>query len=87
MSDALSIIRYIFGKFLTLLFDNFTIFTNVSIGWVMVAIIIIAIMISNILSVAQKSQSAALNDYTTLKTKNGATQFRTNKLTGQVIYG
>lgn len=57
MSDALNIIRYIFNKFIVLLFDNFTIFTNVSIGWVMVVIVIIAIMISNILSVARSSQS------------------------------
>lgn len=57
MSDALTIIYYIFNKFLILLFDTFEIATNVTIGWVMVAIVIIAIMISNILSVAKASQS------------------------------
>ena len=57
MINALDLIRYIFGKFISLLFDDFTLFTNVSIGWIMVAIVIIAIMISNILSVARSGQT------------------------------
>lgn len=57
MQDALTIIYYIFNKFITLLFDNFTMFNNVSIGWVIVVIVIISIMISNILSVAKSSQT------------------------------
>lgn len=57
MTDALNIIYYIFNKFITLLFDDFTMFNNVSIGWVLVVIVIISIMISNILSVAKSSQT------------------------------
>lgn len=57
MTDAINIIRYIFNKFISMLFDNFTIITNVSIGWIMVSIVIISIMINNILSVARSSQT------------------------------
>lgn len=57
MTDALNIIYYIFNKFIKLLFDDFTMFNNVSIGWVLVVIVIISIMISNILSVAKSSQT------------------------------
>lgn len=57
MTDAINLIRYIFSKFINLLFDNFTIVTNVSIGWIMVSIVIISIMINNILSVARSSQT------------------------------
>lgn len=57
MTDALSIIYYVFNKFIDLLFNKFEIFPNVSIGWIMVSIIIISIMITNILSVAKAGQT------------------------------
>lgn len=61
MTDGINLIRYIFGKFVTLLFDSFTIIPNVSIGWIMVSIIIISIMANNILSVARSSQTHYLD--------------------------
>lgn len=61
MTDALNIIYYIFNKFITLLFDDFTMFNNVSIGWVMVVVVILSIMFSNILSIAKSSVSTAIN--------------------------
>lgn len=67
MTDALSIIYYIFNKFIDLIFDKFEIFPNVTIGWIMVAILIIAIMISNILSVAKAAQT----HYIERKSDNG----------------
>lgn len=81
MSDGITIIRYIFNKFITLLFDNFIIVTNVSIGWVMVSILIIAIMISNILSVARNSVSTSINkdgidSYGNAYTENRITGYR-----------
>lgn len=61
MTDGIDLIKYIFGKFITLLFDNFTIIPNVSIGWIMVSILIISIMAQNILSVARSSQSHTID--------------------------
>lgn len=57
MNDGISLIYYIFNKFIISLFDTFTIAPNVSIGWIIVVIIIMSIMLSNILSVAKSSQS------------------------------
>lgn len=57
MTNALTIINYIFSKFIDLFFDKLTIANNVTIGWVMIVIIIFGIMIYNILSVAKSSQS------------------------------
>lgn len=61
MQDGLNIIYYIFNKFITLIFDNFEIVPNVTIGWIIVSIIIISIMITNILSVAKSSQSHVID--------------------------
>lgn len=57
MNDALSLINYVFTKFLDLLFNRLEISSNVTIGWILVVIVIFGIMISNILSVARSSQS------------------------------
>lgn len=57
MTDALSIIYYIFNKFIDLIFNRLEIFTDVTLGWVTISVLIISIMISNILSVARASQS------------------------------
>lgn len=57
MNDALSLINYVFTKFLDLLFNRLEISSNVTIGWVLVVIVIFGIMITNILSVARASQS------------------------------
>lgn len=53
MTNALNFIRYIFNKFIVLIFDDFTIINNVSLGWIFVVIILFSIMISNIISVAR----------------------------------
>lgn len=57
MNDGISLIYYIFNKFIIALFDTFTIAPNVSIGWIIIVIVIMSIMLSNILSVAKSSQS------------------------------
>lgn len=64
MNDALTIIKYLFTKFINLFFNDFSIFSNVSLGWVMVSIFIISIMISNILSLARSSISFKSKDKT-----------------------
>lgn len=55
MGDALNLIYYCFSKFLVLFFDTFELFSNVTIGWILVSIFILGIMISNILSAARNS--------------------------------
>lgn len=51
MSDAISLFNYIFGKFVTMLFNDFEIETGVSVGWVIIAILIFGMIISNILNI------------------------------------
>lgn len=80
MGDALNLIYYCFSKFLVLFFDTFELFSNVTIGWVLVSIFILGIMISNILSVAKNSISTSI----TKEEVNvyGQTQL-TNRITGK----
>lgn len=83
MTDALSIIYYIFNKFLILLFDTFEMFPNVTIGWVIVAIIIISIMASNILSMAKAHSSEHITGEQSINYNGNTYKVEYNRFTGR----
>lgn len=57
MTDALTIIYYIFDKFIDLIFNGLQIANNVSIGWVLVVITIFAILIKNVINLPKSMTS------------------------------
>lgn len=57
MTDALTIIYYIFDKFIDLIFNGLQISNNVTIGWVLVVITIFAILIKNIINLPRSMSS------------------------------
>ena len=50
ISDGTRVIIHIWTKFIETLFNNFTFDNGVSVGWVIIAVSLIGIMISTILS-------------------------------------
>lgn len=50
MNQALTYLYYIYDKFVNLIFNQLEIATNVSIGWILVAVIIFGMLIRNILN-------------------------------------
>lgn len=50
MSQALTYLYEIYTSFLDLVFNRFELFTNVTIGWIIVSIVIFGLMINNILN-------------------------------------
>ena len=57
MSEALNIIKSIYLKFITFIFNDAVIAPNVSIGWILLGCIIFGVLIRNILSLPSKGQS------------------------------
>lgn len=51
MSQALEYLYSIYSGFLNMVFNDFELFPNVTIGWVVVAVVIIGIMINSILNI------------------------------------
>lgn len=57
MSTAISIFYYIYNKALSLLFDDLTIETGVTVGWIFVAVMILGFIICNVISVPRAVDS------------------------------
>lgn len=57
MAQALTYIYAIYTAFIGLVFDTFEIATNVTVGWVIVAIIVFGLMINNILNLPKSAPS------------------------------
>lgn len=51
MTQAINLFWYIFGKFNDLIFNQFAISTNVTVGWIIIAAMIFGILITNILNI------------------------------------
>lgn len=51
MDNAISLFNYIFNKFLSMIFVNFQISNNVTLGWVIISIIVMGILINSILNI------------------------------------
>ena len=56
MSEALSYLYEIFDGFLDLMFNQFYLFTGVSVGWVAVTVLIFGLVIRSILNVPRSVQ-------------------------------
>lgn len=50
MQDALNYIYYIFDRGVSFVFNDMLIFTNISVGWIMISVIVFSILISSILN-------------------------------------
>lgn len=51
MTEALTYIYQIYEKFLDLVFNQFEMFSGVTIGWVIIAILVFGVMITSILNI------------------------------------
>lgn len=51
MNEALTYIYQIYNKFLDLIFNQFEMFSGVTIGWVIIAIMVFGMMINSILNI------------------------------------
>lgn len=56
MSDALTYLYQIYQSFLDLVFNQFELFPNVTIGWVGVVIIVMSMIIVSILNIPRLSR-------------------------------
>lgn len=56
MSDALTYLYLIYQSFLDLIFNQFELFPNVTIGWVGVVIIVMSMIIVSILNIPRLSR-------------------------------
>lgn len=56
MSDALTYLYQIFQIFLDLIFNQFELFPNVTIGWIGVVIIVMSMIIVSILNIPRLSK-------------------------------
>lgn len=50
MAEALSYIYYIFDSFVDLLFNRLELFSNVSVGWILISISLFALLIRSVLN-------------------------------------
>lgn len=57
MNQALTYLYYIYDKFINLVFNQLEIAQNVSVGWIIVAVIIFAMLIRNILNLPRSMGS------------------------------
>lgn len=55
MSQALTYLYEIYTKFLDLVFNQFELFQNVTIGWIVVVLIIMSLLINSILNIPKLS--------------------------------
>lgn len=51
MTQAINLFWYMFNKFLVLVFDDFEILPNVTIGWIVISAISLGVVIASILNV------------------------------------
>lgn len=51
MSQAINLFWYMFNKFLVLVFDDFEILPNITIGWIVISAISLGVVIASILNV------------------------------------
>lgn len=51
MAQAINLFWYMFNKFLVLVFDDFEILPNVTIGWIIISAISLGVVIASILNV------------------------------------
>lgn len=56
MSDALTYLYQIYQSFLDLIFNQFELFPNVTVGWVGVVIIVMSMIIVSILNIPRLSR-------------------------------
>lgn len=50
MAEALSYIYYIFDSFVDLIFNRLELFSNVSVGWILISISLFALLIRSVLN-------------------------------------
>lgn len=62
MSEALTYLYQIYSAFITLVFDTFELFANVTIGWVLVVIMLFGLMIGSILNLPRGVSFRGRND-------------------------
>ena len=62
MSEALTYLYQIFSAFISLVFDTFELFANVTIGWVLVVIMLFGMMIGSILNLPRGVRFHGRND-------------------------
>lgn len=56
MSEALTYLYQIYETFLNLVFNEFELFTNVTIGWIGVVIIVMSMIIISVLNIPKLSK-------------------------------
>ena len=57
MTQALAYLWYIFDSFISCIFNDLEIATNVTVGWILVAVFIFALLIRNILNLPRSMGS------------------------------
>ena len=58
MTQALTYIYQIFNKFVQLMFNDFEMFSGVTVGWVIVSVMLFNLMIVNILNLPRSVKNA-----------------------------
>lgn len=62
MSDGIVLVRYIFNSFIDLLFNKMVIVDGVTVGWVLVALMIMSILTSALLNVVSIKSINAIDN-------------------------
>lgn len=60
MSEALNFLYAIYDKFVNLVFNQFELFPNVTIGWIAITVFVFNILFRNVLALPNKSNSIRL---------------------------
>lgn len=51
MQNAINLFWYMFNKFLVLIFDDFEILPNITIGWIIISAFVLTVIIGSILNI------------------------------------
>lgn len=71
MQNAINIFWYMFNKFLVLIFDDFEILPNITIGWIIISAFVLSVIIGSILNIPNNIRFNKEYDGHPIKSKKG----------------
>lgn len=71
MQNAINLFWYMFNKFLVLIFDDFEILPNVTIGWIIISAFVLSLIMGSILNIPNNIRFNKQYDGHPIKSKKG----------------
>ena len=71
MTQALNLFWYMFNKFLVLVFDDFAILPNITIGWIVISAFVLSLIMGSILNIPNNIRFNKQYEGHSIKSKKG----------------